>query len=381
MFIILHISSLQLFTKEGYSKLEERKRSKYDDDENDDDDSSDDETPPLFEFHFRRNVKDKVKLVVLPVLYFLFMVVAIVFGFYTIEALVTSYRYRVRSIKYVTVEEYQTIGVALFPQDFATYEGCDFIYADDLIPRAGNITVVHPADQVCQYTNVTFNSQLIKADRTAMVFDGPTLVNLKQSLAVNFTVDTTAREFSGMEYLLLENWMYYKHASPGEQAQYLAETEQSMPLYTIPAGFRTWIKMALTVLSSSIDNKNISNFMVDPGFSTFNDWRNVSDRTTAVIYALFEWKSNTYEYVIEILSTNIFNTLGALAGIFVTLARAGEYCWQWIRRIRRERRKKRLRHSELEQQYRQQMQEYQQRKLEKKLKKLQSASVMVDKNT
>ena len=366
---------MQLFTKEGYSKLEERKKNKKYDYEYD---NSDDEAPPLFEFQFRRNTKDKVKLVVLPVLYFLFMVIAVVFSFYTIDALVTSYQNKVRSIKYVTVEQYRTIGVAMFPQDFATYEGCRFIYSDDLLPRSGNGTVVHPENLTCQYTNVTFKSQLIKANRTAMVFDGPTLVNLKQSLALNFTIDTTVREFSGMEYLLLENWDHFKDGPPEKQAQYLSRTEQLMPLYTVPAGFRSWIKMSLTVLSSSIDNENVSNFMVDPGFSTYNDWRNVSDRTSDIIYVLFEWKSNTYEFVTEILSTNLFNTLGALVGVFVTLAKAGEYCWLWIRRIRREKRKKMLKHSELAQQHRQKMQEYQQRKLEKRLQKLQSASVIVE---
>lgn len=356
--------------------MEERKQQKKDEEDEDDDDSDDGETPPLFEFHFRRNTKDKVKLVVLPVLYFLFMVVAIVFGFYTIEALVQSYQNKVRSIKYVTVEAYPTIGIAMFPQDFATYEGCDFIYSDDLLPRPSGVPTVDPDNQTCRYINVTFMSHLIKANRTAMVFDGPTLVNKKQSLAVNFTIDTTVREFSGMEYLLLDKWDNFRGASLEIQAKYLSRTELTQPLFTVPAGFRTWIKMSLTVLSSTIDNENISNFQVDPGFSTYNDWRNISDRTSDIIYALFEWKSNTYEYVTEILSTNIFNTLGALAGVFVTLARAGEYCWQWIRRIRRERRKKRLRHIELEQEYRQKMQEYQQRKLEKRIKRLQSASVM-----
>lgn len=365
---------MQLFSKEGYARLEERKKEK---DEDEDDSDEEDDEKPFFEFHFRRNTKDKVKLVVLPVLYFSFMVIAIVFGFYTIDALVLSYKNKVRSIKYVTVEKYSTIGVAMFPQDFATYEGCDFIYSDDLLPQPGP-SRPHGINQTCQYINVTFPSKLIHEDRTAMVFDGPTLVNKKQSLAVNFTIDTMARNFSGMEYLLLERWEDYRDGPPEKQAEYLSRMEQNMPLYTVPAGFRTWIKMSLTVLSSEIDNENISNFMVDPGFSTYNDWRDVSDRTTDIIYVLFEWKSNTYEYVTEILSTNLFNTLGALAGIFITLARAGEYCWQWIRRIRRERRKKQLKHSELEQQYRQQMQEYQQKKLERRLKKLQSASVMVD---
>ena len=370
---------VQLFTKEGYAKLEERKKNKKYEYENTDDDDSDREEPPPFEFHFRRSTKDKVKLVVLPILYFLFMVTAIVFGFYTIEALVYSYQNKVRSVKYVTVDHYRTIGIAIFPQDFATYEGCSFIYSDDLLPQSGNGTVEHPQNLTCTYTNVTFMSQLIKDNRTAMVFDGPTLVNLKQSLALNFTIDTTAREFSGMEYLLLENWDRFKNGPPEKRAAYLSQMELTMPLYTVPAGFRTWIKMSLTVLSSNIDdNENISNFMVDPGFSTYNDWRNISDRTTSVIYALFEWKSNTYEYVTEILSTNIFNTLGAMAGVFVTLAKAGEYCWLWIRRIRREKRKKMLKHSELAQQHRQSMQEYQQRKLERQLKRLQSASVIVE---
>ena len=92
---------------------------KSDDDDNDDhhsDSSSDEEDPPIIELIYRRTCKDKMKLIVIPLLYFLFFVMAGVFAFYSIEALIESYKHRVRTVSYITVDQYQPAGIALFLQ-------------------------------------------------------------------------------------------------------------------------------------------------------------------------------------------------------------------------------------------------------------------------
>ena len=168
------------------------------------------------ELIYRRTCKDKLKLIVIPLLYLMFFSVAGVFAFYSIEALIESYNHRVRTASYVTVDEYDPIGLALFPevhhgvcecefvciytcvwcacvfvcarknkhhiphihththcQNFATYESCQFKYGDDLSPHSGNWTPLQPVnitDNCATVINVTFRSSLVRENRTAMVF-------------------------------------------------------------------------------------------------------------------------------------------------------------------------------------------------------------------
>lgn len=63
---------------------------------------------------YRRSFKDKTKLIIIPLLYFLFFVMAGIFAFYSIEALVESYRHRVRTADYITVDRYEAPGIGFF---------------------------------------------------------------------------------------------------------------------------------------------------------------------------------------------------------------------------------------------------------------------------
>lgn len=81
--------------------------------------------------------------------------------------------------------------------------------------------------------------------------------------------------------------------------------------------------------------KNLSDFYLTTDFSAYNDRRPIENQTTDPVIVLFEWKSATFEYIRDILSTTIWNTLGSLAGVFVTLIKAAEYFYAWIKRLRR----------------------------------------------
>lgn len=69
-------------------------------------------------------------------------------------------------------------------------------------------------------------------------YRGPTRVQLKQSLMLNFTIDTTKRGFGAIEYLLFSDWDKFELLPPEKQSQYLADAEAREPLYTVPSGFR-----------------------------------------------------------------------------------------------------------------------------------------------
>ena len=98
---------------------------------------------------------------------------------------------------------------------------------------------------------------------------------------------------------------------------------------------RSWIKMYYIVRRDSATQTNFSDFYINTDFSKFNDQRPIENRTSDPLVVLFEWKSPTYEYITDILSTTVWNTLGSLAGVFVTLIKAAEYFYAWIRRMRR----------------------------------------------
>jgi hypothetical protein len=348
------------------------------DDDNEDshsssDTSSEEDEPPIMELFYRRTCKDKVKLIVIPLLYFMFFAIAGVFAFYSIEALVLSYNHRVRTASYITVEEYAPIGIAVFPQDFATYEGCQFKYGDDLSPHGGNWTPLTPADVLdnCStFINVTFTSSLVNENRTAMVFRGPTRVNLKQSLWLNFSIDTTKREFGAMEFLIFSDWRDLNAMTAAQRASYLAQEEAKEPLYTLPAGFRSWVKIYKIMRHDGATKTNLSDFYLITDFSKYNDPRPPENRTSDPLLVLFEWKSPTYEYIEDILSTTIWNTLGSLAGVFVTLIKAGEYFYAWVKRMRRERRKKLLKLQEMEEERQRMMAEYELKREERRRQKL-----------
>ncbi len=298
------------------------------------------------------------------------MVIAAVIAFYSIESLIQSYQHKVRTVQYISVDEYRTIGIAVFPQDFARFDHCEFIYGDDLAPKNMNSSHINPANQTCQYSFVTFHSKLVNTNRTAMIFHGPTMVKQKQSLGLHFTINTTTRQFSAMEYLLLEDWYSKMHASHEKKADYLAEMEYAMPLYTVPAGFRSWIKISYLIRNDGTDSKNLSDFVTNTDFGTYTGWYNNDNGTSnnsAPVYALFEWKSDTFEYVTEIVSTTIWSAIGSLAGVFVTLVKAGEYGEKLIRRIQRDRKKKRLRLQELEAEREEKVREYHKKRLAKRL--------------
>ena len=75
-------------------------------------------------------------------------------------------------------------------------------------------------------------------DMLFTVYRGPTRVNLKQSLWLNFSVDTSARQFGAIEFLLLNSWDKLLHMTEAEQRSFLNLEEAKEPLHTVPAGFR-----------------------------------------------------------------------------------------------------------------------------------------------
>ena len=63
-------------------------------------------------------------------------------------------------------------------------------------------------------------------------------MNLKQSLWLNFSVATSARQFGAIEFLLLNSWKELLEMTDDERRSFLNLEEAKEPLHTVPAGFR-----------------------------------------------------------------------------------------------------------------------------------------------
>lgn len=337
----------------------------------------DEEDPPIVKMIYRRTPKDIFKLILLPTLYFLFMVIAVIFAFYTIQGLVLSYKNRVQSMQSRKVESaYKPIGIVIMPQ-FSDYVSCDYRYYDNLSPNkttivsCGNLSV--PVN--CTYTNVTFNSMILDGkQRLAMVFRSPTLVYCKESLQLRYMIDTDAREFSAVEYMLLPHWDDFYRSDLETQQKTLADLEKNSIIYTFPSGFRTWVKISYSV---SVDTQGVRQ---NPEFSVLASYATYTNTNTTVsvlpMEVIYEWATPFYYQIQDVISTTAFNAIGSLCGVFITLVKAGEFCRQWLRRLRRERQKKILHLQKLEQQQQELLEDYERRKRERKEAKLKARGML-----
>ena len=277
--------------------------------------------------------KDWLKLLILPVVYVVFIGAAVVYAFYTITALINSYQYPVQSTSYHTAKSYPAIGIAIIP-DFSQFLGCEYRYYDDYSPAP-----IIPTEE-CKYFNASFNSTLSNNTRKAMVFMGPTDVMRRQSLGVRYIINTTQREYNAIEYFVFYQWSNIVNESLDDQRLILADFEDKSTLFTFPAGFKTWVKM--NYIETEQRNSKLIHFGMDISLAKYRSstYNNSTNLDTCTVY--FEWASPQYVYIKEILSTNFWNSFGAICGVFITLLKAGELFKAWIIWVRHERRKRRM---------------------------------------
>ncbi len=298
------------------------------------------------------------------------MAAAIVFAFYTIEGLIESYNNKVRSIQQIDVNgRYPPIGIAIFPR-FSFYQDCEYRYYDNLSP----VSHTNPGScghfQIpitCSVTNMSFNSSVVQnLTRSALIFQGPRLVKCKESLKLAFGIDTTKREYSALEYILFDDWEGFNQKNLIEKQRYLAFIEQNRTVYTFPAGFRTWVKLSYSIYENFGTSRNYTEFDIIDNYASFNDYND----TYMPMEVLFEWKTDHYDYVQEIVSTTIWSAFGSFCGLLLTIVKIAEFCKAWIRRFRRDKQKKRIHMQKLEEQQKRLMESYEQKKKKKQETKL-----------
>lgn len=289
---------------------------------------------------YRRSKKDLFKLITIPLLYILLMGVAVVYAFYTIQGLVDAYANKVRSIQVIDVgNRFDPIGIVVFPE-FSYFNHCEYRYYDDLSPHPRTPPASCKGFQIpimCSMDNLTFQSTDLLINRSALVFEGPTLVACKESVMLRLSINASMREFSAVEYILFKDYDHFQQLNKEKKEAFLAQLEATHSVYTFPAGFRTWVKVAYSVRVDFVTKRNITDFTIEDNYAAYNDQ---PINGVFPMEVLFEWKSNDYQYIQEIVSTTVWSAFGSLCGVFITLVKAGEFCRMWLRRIRRDRQKK-----------------------------------------
>lgn len=277
---------------------------------------------------------DVARLILVVLLYIVVAVACIVAIVYSVLSIVSASRSQLRSVSYVNAAEYPPIGIAIVP-DFSIFHGCFYRYFDDLSPMKPNYEPPYFGE--CNYTNVTFNSKKLNVTRFAMVFRSPVHVDFKESLGVNFTINTSVRDYSAIEYWLIDDWNGFYFSSHEEKAKVLADAEETRPIHTFPAGMRTWVKMAKVIQKKSL--VPTATFTVEPNFAKYTHRHGSLENGTDAMQVLFEWESPVFEVYEVIPAISIWNAVGSLCGILIILWKVGEIGTGMFKRMRRERSK------------------------------------------
>ena len=281
---------------------------------------------------------DVARLFLIVLLYIVIVAAGAVVVVYSVFAIIQASDSKLRSVSYVYSAQYPPIAIAIVP-DFSIYHGCFYRYYDDLAPHPDSY--VPPFFEECNYTNVTFESTKLNVTRFAMVFKSPVHVDYKQILGVNYTINTTVRDYSAIEYWLVDDWDGFYHSGHGKQAEKLAATEETTPIHTFPAGMRTWVKMSKVIEKNSIVPN--ATFSVEPNFAKYTYRHGSLEKGTDALQVLFEWSSPIFEVYEVIPAISVWNAVGSLCGILITLWKVGELGTALFKRMKRERSKIRQR--------------------------------------
>ena len=308
-----------------------------DDDDDDDEDQGHHEGPSRSELNVHLpgesiSAYDICRLVIVGLLYLILAGVAVTAVVYSVLSILDVLRFPVRSVTYQRTNRYPPILIVIVP-DFSTYYGCYMRYFDDISPHpAYNSTV---GSRNCTYTNITFTSSKLNVSRFAMVFQSPTDVANKQILCINYTINTTVRDYSAIEYWMFDDWNSFDSSNETEKEEILAQSELTQPIHTFPAGMRTQVK--LSKIEDNVNNLHSVRFQVEPNFARYNREEAVSG--VSHLQVMFEWSSPIYEVYKTVLPLSFWSAVGSICGVLITIWKLAEVGTSLTRKFRRERKK------------------------------------------
>ncbi|XP_070558144.1 proton-activated chloride channel-like isoform X2 [Ptychodera flava] len=268
----------------------------------------------------------------LAVFYLSLVAVAGIVAYNTINVYVESQKRPVTSITYKEMQVYPAPGIVIYSSDInAVFLSCGHYYNDIVEPPT-----LDPNHKNCTFVDISYpNPYFPERFRKAVVFRGPTKLQKKEILFINFSLNLTARNFSGIEYLLFPNWYGFWNSS--DKAKFIRECDINNPTWTFSGGMLTWIKLALTE-TYYLDNSRDSEFDVEASMVKYNDPRPPSEKMNELFFVMFQWRDKFITEAHLVTTVSPWNTIGVLCGVFLTLIKAGEFATKsikWLVKARR----------------------------------------------
>ncbi|XP_077987006.1 proton-activated chloride channel-like [Glandiceps talaboti] len=263
----------------------------------------------------------------LAILYLTLFAVAGIVAYNAINDYMTSVRNPVTSMAYREMDTYPAPGIVIFSSDInAVFLSCGHYYNDIVDPPT-----LDPNHKNCTYVNVSYpNPYFPERNRKAVVFRGPTKVDKKEILFINFSLNMTSRNFSGIEYLLFHDW--YQFLESPSQGEFVRQCDIKNPTWTFSGGMLTWIKLALTE-TYYLDGSYDPEFDVEDSMVKYNDPRSQEERVHELFFVMYEWGDKFITEAHLVVTISPWNTVGVLCGVFLTLFKAGEFATKSIRWI------------------------------------------------
>ncbi|KAL2099308.1 hypothetical protein ACEWY4_005788 [Coilia grayii] len=280
---------------------------------------------------------------ILILIYLSLTAVAGFLAYQTISDFMEKLNHPVMSVRYKEVDEFDPPGIALYPGT-AKLLSCRHHYHDHIPPRTslGEYKDLDCIMDMVNYTDPYFN----KTRRQALVVKGPTDVQNRELIFLQFSQNETQEDFSAISYMMFAR--YSDMSRSMDKERFMRECERNYSMWTFSGGFRTWVKMSLVKTSGR--NESVE-FRQESNVVKYNDRRPAAERTNELFFVVFQWRDPFIQEVKNIVTANPWNTFAILCGVFMALFKAANFAKltvRWIVKIRK-RHKKGKRSRELNQ--------------------------------
>ncbi|XP_031436513.1 proton-activated chloride channel isoform X2 [Clupea harengus] len=252
-------------------------------------------------------------------------------AYQTISDFMEKLNHPVMSVRYKEVDEFDSPGIALYPGK-AKLLSCRHHYHDHIPPR---VSLGEFEEGDCTMEEVTYTDPYSNyTKKQALVVQGPTDVQDRELIFLQFSQNETEEDFSAISYMLFAK---YKDMSRSlDKQKFMRDCERNYSMWTFSGGFRTWVKMSL-VKTSGRRNESVE-FRQESSVVKYNDRRPVAEKTNELFFVVFQWRDPFIQEVKAIVTANPWNTFAILCGVFMALFKAANFAKlsvHWIKKIRK----------------------------------------------
>ncbi|XP_030050506.1 LOW QUALITY PROTEIN: proton-activated chloride channel [Microcaecilia unicolor] len=289
---------------------------------------------------FSRTCLKNVFSVILIFIYLLLMAVAVFLVYQTITDFREKLKHPVMSVSYKEVLMYDAPGIALYPGK-AELLSCKHHFHDHIPPLTH---LGEPGEIQCNTQRINYTDPFTnQSTKYALSVEGPTDVQKRELVFLQFHLNETEQDFSAIDYLLFSSFQNCVKSS--DKAGFMKDCESSFSSWKFSGGFRTWVKMSL-VKTTEKDGRESVEFRQETSVVNYIDRRPHPEKSDQLFFVVFEWKDPFIQEVQDIITANPWNMIALLCGVFLVLFKAADFAKlsvKWMIKIRKRHLKKKAR--------------------------------------